>query len=86
MRQEVTSVDALTVENKRPILALEIDVEEVFFHCAKAFLRSDVWDPSKWNPTAVPSVAQLAQALKKDMSLAELEKYYAEENMRKVLH
>jgi len=31
----------------------------------------------KWNPTAVPSVAQLAQALKKDMSLAELEKYYA---------
>ena len=78
--------DVMTVENKRPILALEIDVEEVFFHCAKAFLRSDAWDPSKWNPTAVPSVAQLAQAVKKDMSLAELEKYYAEENMRKVLY
>ena len=78
--------DAMTVQDKRPILALEIDVEEVFFHCAKAFLRSDAWDPSKWNPTAVPSVAQLAQALKKDMSLAELEKYYAEENMRKVLY
>jgi hypothetical protein len=31
-------------------------------------------------------VAQLAQALKKDMGLAELEKYYAEENMRKVLY
>jgi uncharacterized protein len=78
--------DAMTVQDKRPILALEIDVEEVFFHCAKAFLRSDAWDPSKWNPTAVPSVAQLAQALKKDMSLAELDKYYAEENMRKVLY
>jgi uncharacterized protein len=78
--------DAMTVQDKRPILALEIDVEEVFFHCAKAILRSDAWDPSKWNPTAVPSVAQLAQALKKDMSLAELEKYYAEENMRKVLY
>jgi uncharacterized protein len=78
--------EALTVENKRPILALEIDVEEVFFHCAKAFLRSDAWDPSKWNPTAVPSIAQLAQAVKKDISLAELEKYYAEENMRKVLY
>ena len=78
--------DALTVGNKRPILALEIDVEEVFFHCAKAFLRSEAWDPSKWNPTAVPSVAQLAQAVKKDISLAELEKYYAEENMRKVLY
>jgi len=78
--------DAMTVQDKRPILALEIDVAEVFFHCAKAFLRSDAWDPSKWNPTAVPSVTRLAQALKKDMSLAELEKYYAEENMRKVLY
>jgi uncharacterized protein len=53
-------------------------VEEVFFHCAKAFLRSNTWDPSSWHPTAVPSVAQIAQALKRDMSLAELEKYYAE--------
>src|SRR6201993_404051 len=32
--------DAMTVKGKRPVLALEIDVEEVFFHCAKAFLRS----------------------------------------------
>ncbi|MGY4654041.1 MSMEG_1061 family FMN-dependent PPOX-type flavoprotein [Mycobacterium sp. URHB0021] len=78
--------DALEVERNRPILALEIDVEEVFFHCAKAFLRSNTWDPSTWNPTAVPSVAQLTQALKKDMSLAELEKYYAEDNMRRVLY
>jgi PPOX class probable FMN-dependent enzyme len=78
--------DAMTVSGKRPILALEIDVEEVFFHCAKAFLRSQAWDPSSWNPTAVPSVAQIAKALKKDMSLAELEKYYSEDNMRKVLY
>ena len=78
--------DAMTVQDKRPILALEIDVEEVFFHCAKAFLRSETWDPSTWNPTAVPSVAQIAKALKKDMSLAELEKYYSEDNMRKVLY
>ena len=74
--------DAMTVQGKRPILALEIDVEEVFFHCAKAFLRSDAWNPETWNPTAVPSVAQIAQALKKDMSLAELEEYYSEDNMR----
>jgi uncharacterized protein len=78
--------DAMTVQDKRPILALEIDIEEVFFHCAKAFLRSETWDPSTWNPTAVPSVAQIAQALKKDMSLAELDKYYSEDNMRKVLY
>jgi uncharacterized protein len=78
--------DAMTVQGKRPILALEIDVEEVFFHCAKAFLRSDAWKPESWNPTAVPSVARIAEALKKDMTLAELEKYYDEGNMRKILY
>ena len=78
--------DAMEVQGKRPILALEIDVEEVFFHCAKAFLRSDAWNPESWDPTAVPSVAQIAQAIKKDMSLEDLEKYYSEDNMRKILY
>ena len=78
--------DAMTVQGKRPILALEIDVEEVFFHCAKAFLRSDAWNPESWNPTALPSVAQIAQAIRSDWSLTELQKYYSEESMRKVLY
>ena len=78
--------DAMTVQGKRPILALEIAVEEVFFHCAKAFLRSDAWKPGSWNPTALPSVAQLAQALRTNVSLAELERYYSEDNMRTMLY
>ena len=32
--------------------ALEIDVEEVFFPCAKAFMRSDTWNPEAWDPSA----------------------------------
>ena len=78
--------DAMTVKGKRPILVLEIDVEEVFFHCAKAFLRSDAWDPSTWNPTAVPSVAQIAKAIRYDWTQAELDARYSEANMRKVLY
>jgi PPOX class probable FMN-dependent enzyme len=78
--------DAMTVKGKRPILALEIDVEEVFFHCAKAFLRSDAWDPSTWDPTAVPSVAQIAKAIRHDWTQAELDERYAEQNVRKVLY
>ena len=79
--------DELAVNGKRPILALEIDIEEVFFHCAKAFLRSDTWDPSTWNPTAVPSVAKLAKALlKTDVDQAELDEYYSEENYRTMLY
>jgi len=78
--------DAMIVKGKRPILALEIDVEEVFFHCAKAFLRSDAWDPSTWNPTAIPSVAQIAKAIRYDWTQAELDARYSEANMRKVLY
>ena len=78
--------DAMVVTGKRPILALEIDVEEVFFHCAKAFLRSDAWDPSTWEPDAVPSVAQLAKAIRHDWTQAELDERYSEENIRKVLY
>jgi uncharacterized protein len=79
--------DALSVNGKRPILALEIDIEEVFFHCAKAFLRSDAWNPESWNPTAVPSTAQIAKAMSRsDMSEDELDKYLSEDNLRKVLY
>lgn len=77
--------DAMAVDGKRPILALEIAVEEVFFHCAKAFLRSDAWRPETWDPTAVPSVAQLAKAILPDVDDATLEAQLAEENVRKVL-
>lgn len=78
--------DAMIVDGKRPILALEIAVEEVFFHCAKAFLRSDAWKPETWDPTAVPSVAQLAKSVIPDASDEELEKHFGEDNMRKVLY
>ena len=79
--------DAMVVQGKRPILALEIDIEEVFFHCAKAFLRSDAWRPESWNPTAVPSIAQIAKAMTRlDESAEELDKYYSEDNLRKVLY
>jgi len=78
--------DAMAVDGKRPILALEIDVAEVFFHCPKAFLRSDAWKPETWDPTALPSTAQIAQTIRKGADLAELEDYYREDNQRKLLY
>jgi uncharacterized protein len=40
--------DSLVVQGKRPKLAVVIEVEELYMHCAKAFLRSSLWDPSTW--------------------------------------
>ena len=69
--------DDLVVRGHRPVLALEVIVEEVFFHCGKAFLRSDLWKPETWTPESVPSRARIAQQLERpDESLEDLEAYY----------
>ncbi len=69
--------DELVVKGHRPVLALVVDVEQVFFHCAKAFLRSGLWDAASWRPDAVESRARIAQRLERpEESLAALEEYY----------
>jgi uncharacterized protein len=35
-------------EGKPPRLAVGVDVEEAFLHCAKAFKRSALWRPDEW--------------------------------------
>ncbi len=53
----------MTVERHTPSLALLVTVEEVFFHCPKAFRRARAWRPSTWNPQAVRPYAEVAMAL-----------------------
>jgi PPOX class probable FMN-dependent enzyme len=50
------------VEGKQPALAIAVDVEEVFLHCPKCFMRSQVWDTSTWlPPDDQPSFARMAR-------------------------
>jgi predicted pyridoxine 5'-phosphate oxidase superfamily flavin-nucleotide-binding protein len=72
-------LDRMVVQGHRRVLALVVDVEEVFYHCAKAFLRSRLWEPASWQPDVVPSRARIAQRQERaDESLADLERYYGE--------
>jgi uncharacterized protein len=70
--------DEMVVKGHRPILCLVVDVEQVFFHCAKAFMRSKLWEPETWNPSVMPTVSEITKAVMPDSpeSLAELEQYY----------
>ncbi|WP_375481713.1 pyridoxamine 5'-phosphate oxidase family protein [uncultured Jatrophihabitans sp.] len=69
--------DRLVVKGHRPVLAVVVEIEEVFHHCAKAFLRSSLWQPDTWRPDAVAPRARIAQALERpSASLADLEQYY----------
>jgi predicted pyridoxine 5'-phosphate oxidase superfamily flavin-nucleotide-binding protein len=67
----------MVVRGHRPTLALLVDVEEVFFHCSKAFLRSKAWQPDTWAPDAAPRRAVIAQAVDRPGdSLDVLDEYY----------
>lgn len=69
--------DRMVVKGHRPQLALLVDVEEVFYHCSKSFLRSALWKPETWQPDAVPSRARIAKRFERPQdSVEELERYY----------
>jgi PPOX class probable FMN-dependent enzyme len=72
--------DDMVVKGHRPVLAVVVEVDELFHHCAKAFLRSGLWDPETWDPEGtVPRRAVLAQKLDAvELSLEELDQYYGE--------
>jgi PPOX class probable FMN-dependent enzyme len=75
--------DRMIVKGHRPQLALVVEIEQIFFHCAKAFLRSALWQPESWRPDALPSRAALCKTLEPTAeSLEELERYYGPEYAR----
>src|SRR5580658_10485575 len=73
--------DELAVRGTRPILALLVEIEQIFFHCPKAFMRSSLWQPETWRPDVLPTHATLVKAVQDTPeTLPELEEYYAPEN------
>ncbi|GAB2651605.1 pyridoxamine 5'-phosphate oxidase family protein [Nocardia goodfellowii] len=80
--------DDMVVRGHRPILAVEVDIEQIFFHCAKAFMRSHLWEPEKWPVSTLPGPAQLVKELQPEVteSVEELEHYYRPENYEPKLY
>ncbi|HEY0807636.1 MAG TPA: pyridoxamine 5'-phosphate oxidase family protein [Pseudonocardiaceae bacterium] len=69
--------DQLVVRGHRPTLVLLVDIEEVFYHCSKAFLRSELWQAESWTATTVPSRPVIARELERpDATIEELAEYY----------
>jgi len=79
--------DEMTVRGRRPVLALLVEIDQIFFHCPKSFMRSQLWQPQTWRPDALPSPAALVKAVQETPeTLAELEEYYAPANYSKRLY
>jgi predicted pyridoxine 5'-phosphate oxidase superfamily flavin-nucleotide-binding protein len=79
--------DDMTVRGHRPALALLVEIEQVFFHCAKAFKRSALWRPETWpDPASLPSMARIVKDVQPAVTetLEELERYYGREYDRRL--
>ncbi|WP_329071581.1 MSMEG_1061 family FMN-dependent PPOX-type flavoprotein [Streptomyces sp. NBC_01429] len=45
--------DTMTLKGQRPLLALFIEIDEIFRHCPASLTRSGIWRPETW-PTPRP--------------------------------
>ncbi len=69
--------DQMIVKGHRPALALLLEIDTIFFHCSKAFLRSGLWQPDSWQPDALPPRATIAHAMERsDQSYEEVVAHY----------
>jgi PPOX class probable FMN-dependent enzyme len=51
----------MRTEAKAPMLAIVVDVAEVYFHCGRALIRSRLWDPASQALAAeLPSAGEIA--------------------------
>ncbi|MFJ3669547.1 MSMEG_1061 family FMN-dependent PPOX-type flavoprotein [Streptomyces sp. NPDC090106] len=40
--------DDMAQNGKRPLLALLLEIDEIFLHCPQSLRRSGLWDPASW--------------------------------------
>lgn len=50
----------MAVKNRAPKLGIVVEIDEVYMHCARAFLRAGMWQPETWpDPDTIPTLAAI---------------------------
>lgn len=57
------------IDGKLPVTVIVVSVQAAYMHCAKAFMRSELWKPETW-PTR-DTMPTLGQILKDQLALAQ---------------
>lgn len=64
---EPALLDSFAVEDKAPRSVMVMTVEAVYFQCARALVRSELWNPARHvDPRSLPSAGQILAALSQD--------------------
>jgi uncharacterized protein len=71
--------ERFTMQGKAPIFVIAVTVKEVFFHCTKCVLRSELWSPEHQNDQLVSFGEAIVKHAKLDISIEEADAMVAEE-------
>ena len=55
-------LENLAARGKPAVLAIRVEVDEVFFHCAKAFIRARLWNQEAWGEKHKVSFGKMVAA------------------------
>lgn len=84
-------LDAMSVNGRSPKVAIVVTITSIFMHCAKAFRRSHLWDPDRFQDrSGMPSLMkiitdQTAETPASDEELTAMDQKL-EESYRKTLY
>jgi len=80
-------LDRLAAHGKPAVLATRIHVEECFFHCGKAFIRSSAWQPETWQAGVKANIGkQLAARMAEGEEMAAAVEANLEKSYRETLY
>src|SRR6478736_5085310 len=55
--QDPELLSTMQMQGKTPRLAIVVDIDEVFTHCARSILRAGLWAPETWpDPDTIPTL------------------------------
>ncbi len=86
-RAELTAdpqlLEQLAARGKNAVIAIRVHIDECFFHCAKAFIRSALWEPQSWGAKSKISFGKVfAELHGADETMANAIDESVEENYR----
>lgn len=78
--------ERLSQQGKPAQIAVVVEIDQVFTHCARSILRSKLWQPESWpDPDTIPTLAAML-AQQKDLEPPDESMGKRNEDYRKVLY
>ena len=64
---DASLLDSFEMDGKHPRTVVLVTIDEVYFQCARAIMRADLWNPERFvDPKSLPTPGDLLQAAKAD--------------------